>query len=248
MPLKETIDSPFFKDIDGCTRPGKTVSGFFITGTDTDVGKTYVSGCIAHTFINNGLHVIPRKPIASGSIKQADGSLVSGDALFLQHACQSNETIKTICPYQFEPPVSPQAAIKQAGLHITTANLVSACNLPKTPVENTLYLVEGAGGFYSPLCSDGLNLDLAKALNLPIILVVKNQLGCINHTLLTLNAIQQAGLETACIVQNFTDDTNHLNGIEHWTDVPIFQLPTDQSTTLKQIPDLALLLRYQASI
>ncbi|WP_460188458.1 dethiobiotin synthase [Thiomicrorhabdus hydrogeniphila] len=235
MSLKAPIDSPFFKATNAFTRPGKTASGFFITGTDTDVGKTYASGCIAHTLISAGIKVIPRKPIASGCIKQKDGSLVSGDALFLQQSCQSIEAISTICPYQFEPPVSPQVAIQQAGLTITTNQLATACGLPKSPSENTLYLVEGAGGFYSPLCSDGLNLDLAKALNLPVILVVKNQLGCINHTLLTLNAIEQAGLQTLCIVQNFIDKTNHLNGIENWTDIPIFQLPTDKNQAIKKI-------------
>mgnify|MGYP002067838480 CR=1 FL=1 len=64
--------------------------GFFITGTDTDVGKTYVAGCIAHTLIQKGYQVIPRKPIASGCIKQADGNLLSEDAFFLQQSCQSN--------------------------------------------------------------------------------------------------------------------------------------------------------------
>lgn len=221
------------------------MSGFFITGTDTDVGKTYVSGCIAHTLIEAGINVIPRKPIASGCIKQKDSSLVSGDALFLQQSCQSIEPISTICPYQLELAVSPQLAIKQAGLQITTTDLVTACNLPKTPSKNTTYLVEGAGGFYSPLCTNGLNLDLAKALNLPVILVVKNQLGCINHTLLTLNAIKQAGLQTLCIMQNFVDKTNHLNGIENWTNIPIFQLPTEQSPTIKSIPGFTSLISSQ---
>jgi len=242
MSINEVKDSPFFKAANDFTRPGKTPLGLFITGTDTDVGKTYVSGCIAHTLIRSGIDAIPRKPIASGCIKQKDGSLVSGDALFLQQSCQSKEPISTICPYQFEPPVSPQIAIQQAGLTITTDNLVAACNLPKTPIENTLYLVEGAGGFYSPLCSDGLNLDLAKALNLPVILVVKNQLGCINHTLLTLNAIEQAGLQTLCIVLNFVDNTNHLKGIENWTNIPIFPLPTDKSQATKKISGFISLL------
>lgn len=242
MPLKTPIDSPFFKATNRFTRPGKTVSGFFITGTDTDVGKTYASGCIAHTLISNGIKVIPRKPIASGCIKQADGSLVSGDALFLKQACESPDPISTLCRYQFEPPVSPQLAIEQAGLFISTDDLVKACDLPQTPSENTQYLVEGAGGFFSPLCSDGLNQDLAKALNLPVILVVKNQLGCINHTLLTLHAIEQAGLQTLCIVLNFADQTNHLKGIENWTDIPIFYLPTDESQAVKKISGLISLI------
>ncbi|MEA3405416.1 MAG: dethiobiotin synthase [Pseudomonadota bacterium] len=216
-------------------------AGFFITGTDTDVGKTYVSGCIAHTLIESGVTVIPRKPIASGCIKQSDGSLLSEDALFLQQACQSPDSLDKICPNQFEPPISPQTAIEQAGLFISTQDLIEVCQPPKQAKEKEVYLVEGAGGFYSPLCSDGLNEDLAKALELPVILVVKNELGCINHTLLTLNAIKQAGLKTLCIVLNFTGDTNFANGLENWTGLPIFTLPespTQQTTVIPGFIDL----------
>lgn len=208
---------------------GTNLTGLFITGTDTDVGKTYVSGCIAHTLIENGLSVIPRKPIASGCIKQPGGSLLCDDALFLQQSCQSLQSLDEICPNQFEPPISPQTAIEQAGLFITTQDLLKACKPPENPDKNTLYLIEGAGGFFSPLCSDGLNKDLAKALNLPVVLVVKNQLGCINHTLLTLDAIERAGLNTLCIVLNFTCETNHAEGLNNWTDIPVFKIPFNPS-------------------
>ncbi|WP_029406700.1 dethiobiotin synthase [Thiomicrorhabdus sp. Milos-T2] len=222
------------------TRPGNSAGGFFITGTDTDVGKTYVSGCIAHTFIENGFRVIPRKPIASGCIKQADGSLLSEDALFLQQSCQTNEPLQTICPYQFEPAISPQTAIQQAGLTLNNNDLLQACQ-PAHPLQNDeLLLVEGAGGFYSPLCSDGLNKDLAQALNLPVILVVKNQLGCINHTLLTLAAIKQAGLPVWAIIVNFSDNGNHSLGLESLTNIPIYSLPTSSSQKTKFIPGLLI--------
>ena len=154
------------------TRPGNSPGGFFITGTDTDVGKTYVAGCIAHTLIQKGYQVTPRKPIASGCIKQKDGNLLSEDALFLQQSCQSNDSLQTICPYQYEPPISPQTAIEQAGLVISTQDLLCACQPSSQLKENDFLLVEGAGGFYSPICSEGLNKDLAQALGLPVILVV----------------------------------------------------------------------------
>jgi len=242
MSLKESKKSLFFKATDKVTRPGHSISGFFITGTDTDVGKTYAAGCVAHTLIQDGFKIIPRKPIASGCIKQTDGSLLSEDALFLKEATHSPEPLNVICPYNFEPAVSPQTAIEQAGLVITTQDLLSTCNTPKESNQNTLYLVEGAGGFYSPLCSDGLNQDLAQALKLPVILVVKNQLGCINHTLLTLAAIEQAGLQTFCIILNFSDEKNHAQGIENWTDIPIFHLPTNTSQTLQPILGLESLI------
>lgn len=217
-------------------------AGFFITGTDTDVGKTYVSGCIAHTLIENGLTVIPRKPIASGCIKQEDGRLISEDAVFLKQACHSSETLQKICPNQFEAPISPQTAIEQAGLFISTTDLLKACQLPTETDKNTFHIVEGAGGFYSPLCSDGLNQDLAKALNLPVILVVKNQLGCINHTLLTLAAIENAGLNTLCIILNFTTETNHASGLASWTDIPIFKVPYNPTKQTVNIPNFINLL------
>jgi dethiobiotin synthetase len=222
------------------TRPGLTAGGFFITGTDTDVGKTYVAGCIAHTLIQAGYKIIPRKPIASGCIKQADNSLLSEDAEFLQQACQSAESLETICPYQFEPAVSPQTAIEQAGLEITIEDLISAIKLPKTVNEKQLYLVEGAGGFYSPICSNGLNKDLAQAVGLPVILVVKNQLGCINSTLLSLAAIEQAGLQTHAIILNFASNTNHAKGIENWTSVPILELSFSDSRSLQTMSKFQL--------
>ncbi|WP_178861977.1 dethiobiotin synthase [Thiomicrorhabdus cannonii] len=175
-----------------------TADGFFITGTDTDVGKTYAAACIALTLRQHGIPVSPRKPVASGCIRQDDQRLLCGDARILQHACGSKESLETICRYQFSPPISPQRAIQQAGLFISTADLVTAC----TPAPDHFALVEGAGGFYSPLSSDGLNADLAVQLNYPVILVVGNKLGCLNHALLTLEAIYRRSLTAHSVILN----------------------------------------------
>lgn len=175
-----------------------TSGGFFITGTDTDAGKTYVTACIAVTLQQQGIAVSPRKPIASGCIQQEDQRLLCSDAKVLQTACDNTEPLETICHYQFKPPISPQRAIQQAGLFISTSDLLAAC----TPAPNHFALVEGAGGFYSPLCSDGLNADLAVQLDYPVILVVGNKLGCLNHTLLTLEAIHHRGLRVHCVIVN----------------------------------------------
>lgn len=173
-------------------------AGFFVTGTDTDVGKTYASGCIGHTLIQQGIDVSPRKPIASGCIPQADNSLYCEDAVFLKQACESEEPIERICPNQFIPPISPQRALQQAGITLTSKDLAKACEVD----PGKFALVEGAGGFYSPLSSDGLNVDLAKLLQLPVILVVGNRLGCINHALLTIEAIEHAGLPLHSVIVN----------------------------------------------
>ncbi|WP_029936195.1 dethiobiotin synthase [Thiomicrospira pelophila] len=176
------------------TRPG----GYFITGTDTEIGKSHIACCIAMGLIQQGHTVAPRKPIASGCIKQPDGSLLSVDAYRLQQASQTHDSLQTICPYQFEAPISPARAIRQANQTIGLEDLKQTCQAP----ASQFLLVEGAGGFLSPLCDNALNADLAAQLQLPIILVVGNRLGCINHALLTVEAIQQRGLKLAAILLN----------------------------------------------
>lgn len=210
-------------------------SGFFITGTDTEIGKTYAAGCIAHTLLQQGKVVIPHKPIASGCIKQADGTLVSEDAEFLQQASQTTNDQVTICPYQFEPPISPQIAIQNAGLSISTQDLIEACQLPETWDEQTIHMIEGAGGFLSPICSDGLNRDLAQALGLPVVLVVKNQLGCINHALLSIEAIENSGLELHSIIINYADAKDFTEGLSDWTDKPIFRIAFSKDKSLQTL-------------
>ncbi len=203
------------------TRPG----GFFITGTDTDVGKTYISGCIALSLRQQGLTIAPRKPIASGCLPQADGSLLSEDALFLQQTTNTTDALQTICAYQFEAAISPHSAIKQANLTIRISDLVKACDVP----DSAFALVEGAGGFYSPLALDGLNKDLAIELGYPVILVVANRLGCINQTLLSIAAIKQAGLDLHSIIINQLQPNtlpvqNHTLGLTDFTDATIFEV------------------------
>lgn len=217
--------------------------GLFITGTDTDVGKTYAAGCIAYTLKRSGANIIARKPIASGCLPLEQDKLYCADAAFLKTATQSNEPLETICRYQFVPAISPQQAIQQSGTWVSTQDLLQACyvsNSTLTTHSTSLCLVEGAGGFYSPLCSDGLNQDLAIALAYPVILVVKNQLGCINHTLLSLDAIQKSGLRTLAIIINYADQTDYYSDIKHWTDVPLFTLNYKTDQTLQTLQGFKL--------
>lgn len=193
--------------------------GFFVTGTDTEIGKTHVTGCIGLSLVKSGYKVIPCKPIASGCIRQENSELLSEDALFLQQACRSSHRLDQICPYRFEAGISPQQAISQANDHISIENLASKVVFEK----NGITLVEGAGGFYSPIASDGLNSDLAKKLALPVILVVGDRLGCINHALLSIDAIHNAGLELKAVVVNQLNPVNNYSqGLEDFTDTPIF--------------------------
>lgn len=197
--------------------------GFFITGTDTEIGKTHVSCALALGFRQQGLSVIPRKPIASGCVWQGT-RLVSEDALQLQQASQSNEPLETICPYQFEQAISPARAIKNAGQSIDIHDLIKACN----STQPGLVLVEGAGGFLSPIARNGLNADLAQQLGYPIILVVGNRLGCINHALLTIEAIKARNLHLhSVIVNDLTADSNNenLEDIRALCQVPVIHSP-----------------------
>jgi len=206
--------------------------GFFVTGTDTEIGKTHVSGCIGHTLVKLGHQVIPYKPIASGCIRPNNNTLLSEDALFLQQACQSLYTLEQICPFRFEAAISPQQAISQSNEHISIEDLVSNIIFEK----NAITLVEGAGGFYSPIASDGLNSDLAKQLGLPVILVVGDRLGCINHALLSIEAIGNAGLNLKAVVVNQLSPNSHYSlGLEDFTDAPIYHTPYQTQLTPTEV-------------
>lgn len=196
-------------------------AGFFVTGTDTDVGKTFVSARIARSLIQQGHQVRVRKPIASGCIRQADGSLLSEDAQQLQQGAQSQETLQQICPYQFEPAISPHLALELANQQVTIEQLAKNCQ-PKLAANERL-IVEGAGGWLSPLASDGFNQDLALKLQLPVILVVANRLGCINHALLSAQAVQQAGLQLHSVVVNqVCAGKDYSDGLSDWLHCPIY--------------------------
>ncbi len=181
-----------------------TPNGFFITGTDTEIGKSYSTCRIAEYLLQKrpGLVISPRKPIASGCLPQPDGRLLSEDADSVHSASQTPDDLETVCPYRFEPPISPARAIAQAGADIRLNELVEACQAP----QDRFRLVEGAGGLYSPLTPDADNLDLIQRLRLPVVLVVGNKLGCLNHALLTIRALEAAKQPIALIVLNDLSD------------------------------------------
>ncbi len=180
------------------------MQGVFITGTSTDVGKTFVGVAIAKGLTKLGIKVIPRKPIESGCLRQG-GELIPQDASALMTAANYQGTLTEICPYRFEPPVSPVRAAHLANKVITTEQLVNICLQGS---EQGFTLVEGAGGFYSPLAENGLNADLALGLQLPVLLVADDRLGVINQVLLNVEVIQMRGLQLAGVVLNTLDESN----------------------------------------
>jgi len=191
------------------------MKGLFITGTDTNVGKTYIACLIAAELKSRGINVVPKKPVESGCAL-INGHLHPSDAALLLKASQSNLSLDNVCPFRFEEPISPARAAKINNKKIQLDELVSVCTADNNS-ENDFIITEGAGGFYSPLCEDGLNADLAEKLNLPVLLVANDKLGCINHILLSLEAIAARQLSVAAIVLNQYDPpstSNEENNLE----------------------------------
>jgi len=180
------------------------MKGLFITGTDTGVGKTHIACLLAEQLITECFTPIPRKPVESGCSRNADGQLVAADAQALMQACQYPPPQPVVCPYPLKAAISPAEAARLQGERISLMQLQQACALTESETQNdsARLLVEGAGGFYSPLCADGLNADLAQRLQLPVLLVAEDKLGCINHILLSLQAIESRGLEVFAVVLN----------------------------------------------
>ncbi|MBK1672070.1 dethiobiotin synthase [Ectothiorhodospira shaposhnikovii] len=176
--------------------------GLFITGTDTGVGKTVVACALARALVRQGRTVIARKPAESGCERQ-EGLLWPADGARLMAATGQRGLLERITPYRFEHALAPDRAARLAGSPLFLADLIGACHAPdRDGDDGGFLLVEGAGGFYSPLTEDGLNADLAQALGLPVVLVAPDRLGVINHVLLIAEAIRHRHLALAAVVLN----------------------------------------------
>lgn len=174
--------------------------GLFVTGTDTGVGKTWIACQLARELSLQGLRVIPRKPVESGCRPQGD-ELLPLDAQALLQAAAYPGPLSEVCPWRFADPVSPALASRRRQQPLNLDALIQACR-PAPGQSGDLLLVEGAGGFYSPLCEDALNADLAQALKLPLLLVAEDRLGCISQALLCVEAARHRGLDIAAVVLN----------------------------------------------
>ncbi len=173
--------------------------GYFITGSDTDVGKTYVGCEIVRQLREHGRRVAPRKPAESGCEVGAGGELLTHDAQALADANGGREPVDLIAPYRFRAALAPHRAARLEGRRLELAALIAAC---RNANDADILLVEGAGGLLSPLAEDGLNADLAAALGLPLIAVVDDRVGAVNQALLVIEAIAARGLELAALVLN----------------------------------------------
>ena len=174
-------------------------NGYFITGSDTDVGKTYIACQIVRQLVRQGVNVETRKPVESGCVASTDGDLVTHDALALQQANDNRESIERIAAYRYRAALAPPRAARLENEAIRITQLIDACE--REQADHRL-IVEGAGGFYSPLAENGLNADLASALQLPVIIVVNDRIGAVNQALMTIQAVESRQLRVAAIVLN----------------------------------------------
>ena len=210
------------------------MKGLFITGTDTGVGKTHIACLLARQFIAEGFTPIPRKPVESGCQIAEDSSLIPADALALCSACEYPQPLSTVCPYPLKAAMSPAEAARREQKEIHLDQLLKACRpvSGEAITDSSVLLVEGAGGFYSPLCNNALNADLAEQLGLPVLLVADDKLGCINHILLSIEAIKSRKLNVLAVILNQIqtppDDINNAAELARLITAPI--ITTDGTT------------------
>jgi dethiobiotin synthetase len=173
--------------------------GFFVTGTDTEVGKTLVTTLLMAALRRRGKQVLGMKPVAAGCDETAEGWR-NEDVEALRNTASFPVERELMNPYRFLPPISPHLAAAQAGVAIDLGLI--AANLERLRRRADAVLVEGAGGWYAPLGPKTTMADLAHALGLPVILVVGLRLGCLNHALLSAEAITGRGLTLAGWIAN----------------------------------------------
>jgi dethiobiotin synthetase len=168
-----------------------TSRGLLVTGTDTGVGKTLVATALLRAMAGRGLRAVGMKPVAAGCALSAEG-LVNEDVVQLVRASTFEAPRDWINPYCFQPPVAPHLAARAAGQVISLQRIIAAYGRLSRLADRVV--VEGAGGLLVPLNEKEDFADLARLLHLPVVLVVGMRLGCLNHALLTAQAIAARGL------------------------------------------------------
>ena len=207
---------------------------FFIAGTDTDVGKTFISVAILQAAKKQGLTTLALKPVAAGC-ESTEHGLRNDDALQLQNAMTVPLPYEQVNPVALAPAIAPHIAAAQVGKRLLVSQLVGYCRGALMQSAD-LALVEGAGGWRVPLNNRETLAGLAKELNLPVILVVGVKLGCINHALLTAEAIANDGLVLAGWVANRLD-----------ADMPCYQENINTLKSLLRAPCLGEVPRLAAA-
>ncbi len=175
--------------------------GFFITGTDTGVGKTVIAGAVIKAIHAQGKHVCGMKPLETGCCRVGN-SLYPSDGMFLKKVAGMDENINQITPYCFETPVAPSLASEMEGRPVNIDSIVEKFH--DLLQRYQAVVVEGVGGILVPIRKDYFVIDLIKELGLPVIVVARPTLGTLNHALLTVNYALKEGIRVSGIVINFT--------------------------------------------
>jgi len=197
----------------------------FVTGTDTGVGKTHASATLLHALHAKGLSTVGMKPIASGC-DWRDGAWQNDDVVQLRAASSVDVPASLTCPWLLRTPCSPHLAAAREGLRITRAPVRTAFDALRRQADAVV--VEGVGGFHVPLDTGAVRWstgDLAAMLALPVVMVVGIRLGCLNHALLTAQAIRARGLTLAGWIANRIDPDmlladENVATLHDWLDAP----------------------------
>ena len=201
--------------------------GLFITGTDTDVGKTLITAAFA-AHLKNKINVGVMKPVESGCLRDPENpkNLIRSDSLFLKRMAKVDDPLDLINPYFFEAPLAPRIAAELEKVEISTDKILDCFHMLSE--IHSFLLLEGAGGLLVPLVREKTILDLIEMMQLPVLLVARGSLGTINHTLLSLEALKKREIEVAGIILNHTTSKADLSSrynlgtLKEWTDVPIW--------------------------
>jgi len=177
----------------------KSARGFFITGTDTGVGKTLVAVALTRALAAPGLRVAVMKPVAAGTVTTPQGEF-NDDALALLAASNVQAAYQDVNPWLLKTPASPHLAARADGVSITHEPVAGA--FARLAAASDLVLVEGAGGWLAPISDHETMADVAEKLALPVIIVVGVRLGCLNHALLTRDALRGRGFAFAGWIAN----------------------------------------------
>lgn len=166
--------------------------GLFVTGTDTGIGKTHTAAALVAGLARRGYRAAGMKPVASGCERDGEGRWRNNDALILQQSADRDWPYEWINPYALPEPVAPHIAADLAGIAIDPDE-IRRC-YERLAAASDVVVVEGVGGWRVPLARDVMTADLVRSLGMPVLLVVGLRLGCINHALLTAEALCADGL------------------------------------------------------
>ncbi len=211
----------------------------FISGTGTDVGKTFVTENLIYLLKAKGFTVSPYKPIETGC-KKNKSKLIPSDASKFHKLIDKEIDIDLINPYRFQQPISPNRAIRLANKKIFIDDYISRSKLlPK----NDYLIVEGAGGLYSPISTDGYNIDLIKKMKIPTVLVAKDEIGVINNILLSLDLLKKYKISVLAIILNKINSLQP-NGMDNHKDmksltkIPLIQIGNTKTKNFKEFSKL----------